>query len=287
MALERESIEKKDFPVGRRGYDPAAVDAHLSALADEVEQLKRSSRQRGDTLASTAADQVRGIVDAAEQSAAAIRTQAEEEASSIRAEAKREARRERAQAAADAKSEREGAAAEARDYVGRVSETTAQMVQRFEAMDTELATLTESLQTGASRLKGELDLLESELKDVGAASLASSATEPDDLEPEYEDDEELDEDVEVEAPAEDEPQMAAEPEELPEPEPEPIRHEETAEPEMADAAGPGGDTEGARLIALNMALNGTPREETDRYLAENFELSDRDRLLDEVYASVE
>ena len=39
----------------------------------------------------------------------------------------------------------------------------------------------------------------------------------------------------------------------------------------------------ARLIALNMALNGTPREETDRYLAENFELSDRRGLLDEVY----
>ena len=47
------------------------------------------------------------------------------------------------------------------------------------------------------------------------------------------------------------------------------------------------DTEGARLIALNMALNGTPREETDRYLAENFSLADRARLLDEVYASVE
>jgi hypothetical protein len=36
-----------------------------------------------------------------------------------------------------------------------------------------------------------------------------------------------------------------------------------------------------------MALNGTPRDETDRYLAENFELHDRARLLDEVYASVE
>ena len=35
-----------------------------------------------------------------------------------------------------------------------------------------------------------------------------------------------------------------------------------------------------------MALNGTPREETDQYLAENFELSDRAALLDEVYASV-
>jgi hypothetical protein len=49
----------------------------------------------------------------------------------------------------------------------------------------------------------------------------------------------------------------------------------------------GDDTEGARLIALNMALNGTPREETDKYLAENFEIPNRGRLLDEVYASVE
>ena len=48
----------------------------------------------------------------------------------------------------------------------------------------------------------------------------------------------------------------------------------------------GDDAEGARLIALNMALNGTSREETDRYLAENFQLDDREGLLDEVYARV-
>lgn len=47
------------------------------------------------------------------------------------------------------------------------------------------------------------------------------------------------------------------------------------------------DVEGARLIALNMALNGEAREATDKYLAENFDLEDRDQLLDEVYATVE
>jgi hypothetical protein len=36
-----------------------------------------------------------------------------------------------------------------------------------------------------------------------------------------------------------------------------------------------------------MALNGTPREDTDKYLSENFQLADRPGLLDEVYASVE
>ncbi len=44
--------------------------------------------------------------------------------------------------------------------------------------------------------------------------------------------------------------------------------------------------EGARLIALNMALNGTPRDETARYLSQNFDLDDQDSLLDEVYARV-
>ena len=33
-----------------------------------------------------------------------------------------------------------------------------------------------------------------------------------------------------------------------------------------------------------MALNGTPREETAAYLAENFDLPDQDALLDEVYS---
>jgi len=60
-----------------------------------------------------------------------------------------------------------------------------------------------------------------------------------------------------------------------------------AEPVQAPAADPDADAEGARLIALNMALSGEPREATDRYLAENFDLADRSVLLDEVYASVE
>ena len=84
MALERQSIEKKDFPIGRRGYDPEAVDAHLRMLAEELEELKRSSRRRTETLASAASEQVRAIVEAAETSAAEIQRQAEDEAREIR-----------------------------------------------------------------------------------------------------------------------------------------------------------------------------------------------------------
>ena len=137
VALERQSIEKKDFPIGRRGYDPEAVDAHLSALADEIDELKRSSRRRTETLASAASDQVRAIVEAAENSAAEIQRQAEEEAQEIRAEA-----------ASEAQSTREQATAQAREYVGKVSESTAVMLQRLDAMESELSALIESLRTG-------------------------------------------------------------------------------------------------------------------------------------------
>ena len=40
MELDRQSIERQDFPQSRKGYDPDEVDAHLSALAAQVEELK-------------------------------------------------------------------------------------------------------------------------------------------------------------------------------------------------------------------------------------------------------
>ena len=55
---------------------------------------------------------------------------------------------------------------------------------------------------------------------------------------------------------------------------------------MPAASGGSEGAEGARLIALNMALNGTPRDETARYLEENFDLEEQDTILDEVYARV-
>ncbi len=286
MALDRQTIEKKDFPIGRRGYDPDAVDAHLSSLADEIDELRRSSRRRTETLASAASDQVRSIVEAAENSAAEIQRQAEEEAREIRAEA-----------ADEAKSTREAATAQAREYVGKVSESTSVMLQRLDAMDSELSALIESLRTGSNRLNADLQLLEGNLGEVGEAVSPRPRFEP---EPASTARAAAPEAVrraaasEVAAagsePADDDAaahvadaETEAHEESVASVEPMPAAEHQAAEIE-AEA---GDDAEGARLIALNMALNGTPREETARYLAENFKLADRDGLLDEVYASVE
>ena len=61
--------------------------------------------------------------------------------------------------------------------------------------------------------------------------------------------------------------------------------EPAPEPEPAQA-GNGAHEAGARIIALNIALGGSSREETAAYLAENFSLPDPDSLLDDVYAKV-
>ena len=271
MALDRQSIEKKDFPIGRRGYDPDAVDAHLHALAEEIEELKRSARRRSESLAAAASEQVRSIVEAAETSAADIQRQAEDEAREIRAEANTEA---------DAT--REHATSEARDYVGRVSESTSGMLERIDAMESELKALIESLRTGSNRLNADLQLLEGNLTAVKNAVVPRPQFEP-----------------EQPAPA---PQRVVRPEEPPETAATvfegaaqvsgaaagEVLSEASAEPAPAPAARTnGGDDDGARLIALNMALNGTPREATDKYLADNFKLTDRRGLLDDVYSSVE
>jgi DivIVA domain-containing protein len=262
VALDRQSIERKDFPIGRRGYDPQAVDAHLSALAEEVEELKSNARRRSESLAVAASDQVRSIVEAAENTAAQIQSEAAEEAKEIRREAR-----------AEAKSTREGATSQAAEYVSQVSQSTSAMLDRLGAIEQELGSMAENLRTGATRVGSDLKLLETTLVEVKDAvsprvefqpEEAGPVTEPGEPEPAYE----------LPAPAEaEEPVMAAAPE--------PAFETREAPTQTTD------DIEGARLIALNMALNGTPRDEVDRYLAENFDLADRASLIDEVYASVE
>ena len=57
--------------------------------------------------------------------------------------------------------------------------------------------------------------------------------------------------------------------------------------QAASAPAENGELDSARLVALNMALNGESRESADRYLAENYQLADRGKLIDEVFAAIE
>ncbi|MGB9182435.1 MAG: DivIVA domain-containing protein [Solirubrobacteraceae bacterium] len=316
MALDRQSIEKKDFPIGSSGYDPEAVDAHLTAVAAEIAEFKLSARRRNDTLASSASDHVRAIVEAAESSASDIQRAAETEAREIRQEA-----------TSEAQATREEAAEQARQHIGKVTESTASMLQRIDAMESELSSLVDTLRTSGNRLDSDLRLLEGHINEVSDAfsspprfaredetppvEVAPPLTNGYSSVPEAEDawgappdslsDESSRVGLEEEgmvgaeqaswAGAEQASWAGAEQASAAGTEPgvkvEVDEGNSTPAPEPAAQAESSDDAEGARLIALNMALNGTPRDETAKYLSENFTLSNSDGLLDEVYASVD
>lgn len=276
MPLDRQTIEKRDFPIGRRGYEPEAVDEHLARLADEIDTLSRQSQRRSpESIAVVASQQVASIVQAAETTAADLERQAHDEAVRIRREAE-----------VEASSTRDEAIETSQAHVGGVSDSVAHMLQRVDAMESEVSALVESLRTGANRLQADLTLLEGNMGELyGSSGGAREATRTNAVA-------EAARSREVPAPAAapEAPQAAAAEEAAPAESSAPAEaavFEEAPAAPAAAAGGGDGDVEGARLIALNMALNGTAREETDRYLTENFDLSDQGALLDEVYASVE
>jgi DivIVA domain-containing protein len=200
--VERDEIERRDFPSARRGYDPAAVDAHLRHVADTV------TRQRPASVAEGTSTQVRAILEAAEAGAQQLR---------------------------------EDAGREATGHVARVEDAARDMLEQLERLHGELDRLYAGLKTTAESLTGALEQLSRDVGTFGASV---------------------------------EPEPAASVGPAPGP------------PAAPRSDGARSDDEaGARLVALNMALEGTPREETARFLAEHYELADVDALLDDVYAS--
>jgi len=200
VRVERDEIERPDFPTARRGYDPAAVDAHLRRVADEFDALGRpaATRPRDASLSAGASEQVRAILEAAESSADELRAEAGREASG---------------------------------HVERVEDAANGMLEKLDRLQGELDRLLTGLRSTAESLAGSLDELTREVGTLGGS----------------------------------EPVPAA--------------------PPAADTGARSEDEAGARLVALNMALEGTPRDEAARFLAEHYRLADVEALLDAVYSS--
>ena len=205
--MDRDDIERTDFPAVRRGYDPAAVHDHLRKLADGFDALEREKASGG--LAAGASEQVRTILEAAERGAEQLRAEADREA---------------------------------HEHVEQVETAAKDLMARLEALHQELDRLLEGLKGTAASLTGSLEALSRDVGTLGAGTTAGPAPAP--------------------APA-----------------------EAPSAPPAADGASRSGDEAGARLVALNMALEGTPRDATAAFLAEHYEVADLDALLDDVYAS--
>jgi DivIVA domain-containing protein len=149
---------------------------------------------------------------------------------------------------------RSEAGEEAREHVHRVSTAARELLERLGTLEEELGTLIRRLREDAGRLSAELRSLE---RDVGEVAMVPGLAVP-----------------ELELEPEPEPEPAAEPGPV-------LVDIEPAKDKRVD------DDEAARLVALDMALGGTPREETAAYLAEHYALADPDKLLDDVYARAE
>src|SRR5919198_6573300 len=132
--MDREAIERRDFPVGRRGYDQAAVDEHLRRVADELESLRAGKAPR---LSAGTSEQVRAILEAAEAGAA-----------DLRAEAGREAA----------------------EHVKRVQEAASGMLARLDQLEGELNTLLDALRKSGERLNQGLERLHDQVGDTASES---------------------------------------------------------------------------------------------------------------------
>ena len=370
LELDRQSIQKKDFPIGRRGYDADAVDAHLAHVAGYVDDLRRVAQQPPSeqapseqpqqpvSLATAAAMQVQAIVEAAESTAADIRRQAQEDAQRTDQEAADAAQQTRDQAVGRAQAHVDGVAKAASVMLQRVAAMESELGALIESLKSELGALTQSLHTGTDRLTADLTLLSGNMAELYDASGAPSSQAPAQLPPEP------GSDPAAAAPPAAEPQFTPFDAQLgggggapdhdggagptagpyaPPAEAAATAAEQTAAPgygagppqsvdavagdehmvgdqhlapmpraepaaaapqaaqqsfgstlgQTGGAGGGGGgapgspDVAGARMIALNMALNGQPREEADRYLADNFDIPDRQALIDEVYSALD
>jgi DivIVA domain-containing protein len=203
--MDREEIERRDFPAARRGYDPAAVESHLRRVADEFESLGRAAADRPRaSLAEGASEQVRAILEAAEASADTLRQEAGRQAG---------------------------------EHVERVEDAAHGMLEKLDRLQTELDRLLEGLKSSATALSGSLEQLGRDVGTLQAGQVPAAA-----------------------------------------PPGEPA-------PAPAGNGSRSDDEAGARLVALNMALEGSPRADAARYLTEHYELADLEALLDDVYSS--
>ncbi len=218
-----------------------------------------------EELIRQAADSVRSALDEAQRRAQEILAQAESEAQAIRAEAEAAASRIRA---------------EADDAAGRIrGEAEGQAQRRLE------------------EVRGALDELRGRLSAEGEPPEAPKHADPDAP-------------LHAQAAPETRPQTQAAPESKPKPEPGgdqaptgagapstdelmvQLKAGSGDEPSGSSPQGPspspedhgsGGDA-AARLVAMKLALDGTPRDEARTRLAADYDVDDLDGLLDEVYA---
>ena len=124
-------LPRKDFPIARRGYDPAAVDAYLERVA---EKLQAEAERGMAPMATGISEQVKSILAAAEATAAELLSEAERDVAQMRS----------------------SAAADARQHVTRVTDTSSTLLSELSSLRERTQALLEEVEINSSALKDGL-----------------------------------------------------------------------------------------------------------------------------------
>lgn len=305
--MEREEIVRDDFPTVRKGWSPEAVEAHLRAVADWVAATSSRAKTKATPAADAASERVGAVLAAAESTAAEIIEEAETEAERIVVAAEAEADQIRAAARTESEEAVSAASAEASSRVEQAQAAVEGLVAQADRLRNQVGALGRDLAANVPGI-GSSGSPRTDVDDLPAM--------PADPEP----DGEPDADAAPEKPAEPEVEPAAERKPDPEPAPEkpqprrrgrrrpaakpapeptssaPARSGPTDdeliarlrggndEPTVEEPPAPaisGSEQGAARLVAMNMALEGSSREQIAKQLEAEFGSVD-DQLLDDV-----
>jgi ElaB/YqjD/DUF883 family membrane-anchored ribosome-binding protein len=289
MKLDRSAITGKDFARAADGYARDEVRRHLEEIASALEEP--ASRQ---PVGEEASEQLRPIIEGAEQTARALRDAAERECEELRASAARDVEKLRARAEQEAGARIEQARTAVKGLLERVEslglgveEAQRRVTDAGEEMARRLGTdaepLVGALRERAGAIGAELDLMGSGL----AGDLVDCAREraPEPAPPQHDE-----RDARTGLAPDD---LADAAEQL-----DAATAGEDVDGEGAEGEGDDGDhqsdggaprsgVERARLIALNMALSGRSRAETEDHLREECGIREPHSILEEVYARAE
>lgn len=271
MADDADSTPRRFFTIVERGYDPEEVDRHLAELAAPPVP---AATEGVATVAADAAAEVRSIAESAEEKVVELQARAEQEVTQKVAGAESEARRITARAQ-ERERALEDAATALLDQLGQVEQLIDQVTAGLKeaaqaalgeaqtAMDGVLGTVGSS----TAQLEGRVSVAAGSLHDAlqglrrrvveGGAGEEPVVTPP------------------APAPPAGPPAPVARAPADGDPQPGPQSQPESPPPDRD------GSRDRALLVAQDMAMSGSPREQIERHLRGHFDVAGVDEILDE------
>ena len=286
--MEREQIVRADFPVVRKGWSPEAVESHLVEVAEYVAAKPATPTPAADA----ATERVGAVLAAAESTAAEIIEDAEAEASRIVTVARAEADQIRAAARTESEQTVEAAGREASTRVEQAQAAVEGLVAQADKLRNQVGALGRDLASNVPGL-GSLETSSDELPDPAAEAPARPEPKPQRAEPEPAAEAPARKPVPrrkaAARPAAEKPAPAAAPAKPSAPSDDDLIAQLRGSAEAPLAEEPpapaisGSETGAARLVAMNMALEGATREKIAKQIEAEFgNVEGVDALIDDV-----